>query len=174
VFNGYEIWKPDVEKCGKYRLTNMKGSACGRCMKTCPFNSEDLVAYEQRLWQAIQQPESRRHLIEHDDRTGGGERNPVKRWWWDLEIVDGVAVAPVAGVNEHDLSPGRDERLAAAQKIAVFPPHLQPRVGTTLATVVPLERAAGLKAAKEAQEAQEAQPPQVQDPAALKPSPDRR
>jgi hypothetical protein len=27
---GYEIWKPDVEKCGKYRLTNMKGSACGR------------------------------------------------------------------------------------------------------------------------------------------------
>ena len=171
VFNGYEIWKPDVEKCGKYRLTNMKGSACGRCMKTCPFNSEDLVAYEQRLWQAIQQPESRRHLIEHDDRTGGGERNPVKRWWWDLEIVDGVAVAPVAGVNEHDLSPGRDERLAAAQKIAVFPPHLQPRGGTTLATVVPLERAAGLKAAKEAQEAQ---PPQVQDPAALKPSPDRR
>jgi hypothetical protein len=56
----------------------------------------------------------------------------------------------------------------------VFPPHLQPRGGTTLATVVPLERAAGLKAAKEAQEAQEAQPPQVQDPAALKPSPDRR
>ncbi len=23
MFNGYEIWKPDVEKCGKYRLTNM-------------------------------------------------------------------------------------------------------------------------------------------------------
>ena len=61
-----------------------------------------------------------------------------------------MAIAPVAGVNERNLSPGRDERLAAAQKIAVFPPHLQPRGGTTLATVVPLERAAGLKAAKEA------------------------
>jgi ferredoxin len=155
VFNGYEIWKPDVEKCGKYRLTNMKGSACGRCMKTCPFNSEDLVEHEQRLWQAIERPEARRHLIEQDDRIGGGERNLVKRWWWDLEIVDGVARAPVAGVNERDLSPGRDERLAAAQKIAVFPPHLQPRGGTTLATVVPLERAAGLRAAQEAQEAQE-------------------
>jgi ferredoxin len=196
VFNGYEIWKPDVEKCGKYRLTNMKGSACGRCMKTCPFNSEDLVAYEQRLWQAIEDAgspqgaggarprppegeeedlgaarrllESRRRFIEQDDRMGGGERNPVKRWWWDLEIVGGVVQAPVAGVNERDLSPGREDRLAAAQKIAVFPPHLQPRGGTTLATVVPLERAAGLRAS------QEAQPPQVQDPAALKPSPDRR
>jgi len=34
MFNGYEIWKPDVEKCGRYRLSNAKGSACGRCMKT--------------------------------------------------------------------------------------------------------------------------------------------
>ena len=149
IFNGYEIWKPDVEKCGKYRLTNMKGSACGRCMKTCPFNSEDLVEHEHRLWQAIESAAARRDLIEHDDRTGGGERNPVKRWWWDLEIVDGVARGPVAGVNERDLEPGRETRLAPAQKIAVFPPRLQPRGGTTLATVVPLDRAAGLLAAQD-------------------------
>ena len=38
MFNGYEIWKPDVERCTRYRLTNPKGSACGRCMKTCPLN----------------------------------------------------------------------------------------------------------------------------------------
>ena len=38
MFNGYEIWKPDVERCTRYRLTNSKGSACGRCMKTCPLN----------------------------------------------------------------------------------------------------------------------------------------
>ena len=38
MFNGYEIWKPDVERCTRYRLTNARGSACGRCMKTCPIN----------------------------------------------------------------------------------------------------------------------------------------
>lgn len=151
VFNGYEIWKPDVEKCGKYRLTNMKGSACGRCMKTCPFNREDLAESDRLLWAAIEHPESRRHLIDHDDRTGGGQRNPVKRWWWDLEMVDGVAQAPVAGVNERDLEPGREARLAPAQKIAVFPPHLQPAGGTTMSTVVPLDRAAGLAAARAAE-----------------------
>ena len=38
MFNGYEIWKPDVERCTRYRVTNPGGSACGRCMKTCPLN----------------------------------------------------------------------------------------------------------------------------------------
>ncbi|MEQ8696239.1 MAG: reductive dehalogenase domain-containing protein, partial [Bauldia litoralis] len=38
MFNGYEIWKPDAERCTRYRLTNSKGAACGRCMKTCPLN----------------------------------------------------------------------------------------------------------------------------------------
>ena len=143
MFNGYEIWKPDVEKCGRYRLTNMKGSACGRCMKTCPYNREDLAESERLLWLSIEVPGARRALAEHDDRAGGGGRNPAKRWWFDLEIVDGIAVAPAAGVNERDLSPGREDKLAAGQKLAFFPPHLQPAGGTTLAQPVPLDRAAG-------------------------------
>ena len=149
-FNGYEIWKPDVEKCGKYRLTNMKGSACGRCMKTCPYDREDLAASQALLWRAIASAEGRRELIAHDERTRAGGRNPVKRWWFDLEIIDGVAVAPRAGTNERELEPGREHRLAPTQKIAIFPPSLQPQGGTTMATVVPLERSAGLAAAAQA------------------------
>ena len=133
MFNGYEIWKPDVEKCGKYRLTNMKGSACGRCMKTCPYNREDLVESERLLWLSIDVPASRRQLIAHDDSSGGGQRNAVKRWWFDLEIVDGVAVAPPGGANERDLDPSRTDKLAKAQKLAFYPPALQPPGGTTLA-----------------------------------------
>jgi ferredoxin len=145
MFNGYEIWKPDVEKCGRYRLTNAKGSACGRCMKTCPYNREDLVESETLLWLSIQVPESRRALIEYDDASGGGQRNPVKRWWFDLEIVDGVAVKPAA-TNERDLDFGRAEKLAKTQKLAFFPPELQPKGGTTLKEVVPIDREAGLAA----------------------------
>jgi ferredoxin len=151
MFNGYEIWKPDVEKCGKYRLTNMKGSACGRCMKTCPYNREDLVEADRLLWLSIEVPASRRQLIDHDDASGGGVRNPVKRWWFDLEIIDGVVQVPAAGTHARDLSPGRDAKLAAAQKLAFFPPALQPAGGTTLATTVPLDRAAGLAAAAAAE-----------------------
>jgi ferredoxin len=150
MFNGYEIWKPDVEKCGKYRLTNMKGSACGRCMKTCPYNREDLVESERLLWLSIDDPATRRQLIEHDDSSrdagGGGQRNPVKRWWFDLEIVDGVAGKPQAGVHERDLDLSRTAKLAATQKLAFFPPALQPAGGTTMATVSPIDRQAGLAA----------------------------
>jgi len=148
MFNGYEIWKPDVEKCGKYRLTNMKGSACGRCMKTCPYNREDLVESERLLWLSINVPASRQQLIDYDDRIGAGVRNPVKRWWFDLEITDGAAVAPIAGVNERDLTLAlaRQDKLAAGQKLAFFPPALQPAGGTTLQTVVPVDRQAGLAA----------------------------
>ena len=38
-----------------------------------------------------------------DDRLGYGNRNPVKRWWLDLELVDGKAQIP-AGTNERDLT----------------------------------------------------------------------
>jgi len=145
MFNGYEIWKPDVEKCGRYRLTNAKGSACGRCMKTCPYNREDLVESEKLLWLSIEVPASRRALIDYDDAIGGGARNPVKRWWFDLEIVDGVAVKPAAA-NERDLDLGRGEKLAKTQKLAFFPPELQPKGGTTLKEVVPIDREAGLAA----------------------------
>ncbi len=47
-----------------------------------------------------------------DDRTGYGARNPVKKWWFDLEIVDGVCVSAEANQRELDLerasAPGRD------------------------------------------------------------------
>ncbi|MFN0159708.1 MAG: Fe-S protein [Burkholderiales bacterium] len=150
MFNGYEIWKPDVEKCGKYRLTNMKGSACGRCMKTCPYNREDLVESDRLLDLSIRVPSARRALIDYDDSIGGGIRNPVKRWWFDLEIVDGVCVTP-RGANERDLDLGRGDKLAREQKLAFYPPSVQPAGGTTVADVVPLDRVAGQKAYAEAE-----------------------
>jgi ferredoxin len=145
MFNGYEMWKPDVEKCGRYRLANDKGSACGRCMKTCPYNREDLVESERLLWLSIEVPQSRRALIEYDDASGGGSRNLVKRWWFDLEIVGREVVKP-RGTNERDLDLGRAEKLAKTQKLAFFPPDLQPPGGTTLKTSVSIDRAAGLAA----------------------------
>ena len=141
MFNGYETWKPDVAKCAGYRVTNPKGSACGRCMKTCPWNAEGLLVHRAWLWVAMHVPPARRLLARLDDWIGHGRRNPVKRWWFDLEWVDGVAVAPRAGTNERDLQVDRvlkPEEL----RLAVFPPDLLPPPGATGA--VPVDRRAGL------------------------------
>ncbi len=150
MFNGYEIWKADVEKCTKYRVTNMKGSACGRCMKMCPWNREDTTEAEAWMWRAIAERQAARALAEEDDARGNGARNPVKRWWFDLEVIDGVAVHPAAGVNERDLDFGR-MRLAEKQKLAMFPADLQPTGGTTISQVVPVDREAGLRMYEQAE-----------------------
>jgi len=156
MYNGYEIWKPDVERCAKYRLTNLRGSACGRCMKTCPYNREDLEESRRLLWLAIDHPEQHPWLIAHDDEIGAGAINGVKRWWFDLEIIDGVALRPPGGTNRRGLEPDRGAKLAGVQKLAVFPPELHPPVGTPVSVAVPVDRAAGLRAAAAAEDPKEA------------------
>jgi len=94
---------------------------------------------------SIRVPSARRALIDFDDQIGAGMRNPVKRWWLDLEIINGVCVTP-GGVNERDLDLDRTHKLAQTQKLAFFPPNLQPPLGTTASSTVPLDREAGLKA----------------------------
>ena len=53
MYNGYEIWKSDAEKCARYRITNAAGGMCGRCMKTCPWNLEGLFAESGFRWLAM-------------------------------------------------------------------------------------------------------------------------
>ncbi len=103
MFNGYEMWKPDVERCTRYRLTNARGAACGRCMKTCPYNQEGLLWQRALLELAVRVPAARRAIARMDDWLGHGKRNLVKKWWADVEMVHGLAQAPRAGANARDL-----------------------------------------------------------------------
>ena len=115
MFNGYEIWKPDVERCTTYRVTNPKGSACGRCMKTCPLNkvvtTDGALLHRVGTWLGVHARGLKKWLAplaaNLDDRLGYGTRNGVKRWWLDLELVDGKVVVP-RGTNERDLDLNRD------------------------------------------------------------------
>jgi epoxyqueuosine reductase QueG len=77
MYNGYEIWKSDAEKCARYRLTNSAGGMWQRCMKTCPWNLEGLFAEAPFRWLAMKAPGSARALA---DRLGRGSINPVKKW----------------------------------------------------------------------------------------------
>jgi reductive dehalogenase len=122
MFNGYEMWKPDVERCTRYRVTNPHGSACGRCMKTCPYNHEGLLAHRMLLWAAIRLPWTRPWIVRLDDAIGNGAINPVKTWWTDLEIVDGKIVPP-KGTNRRNLSVGK---AAKPQEIAYYPAAAMP------------------------------------------------
>ncbi|MGI9228611.1 MAG: Fe-S protein [Gammaproteobacteria bacterium] len=115
MFNGYEIWKPDVERCARYRVTNQRGLACGRCMKTCPLNKvinwDGPLATQIASWCGVNarwlKPLLVPIAVKLDDWLGHGVRNPMKKWWLDLEIVDGVCVHPTKGVSQRDLNVNR-------------------------------------------------------------------
>jgi len=133
MFNGYEMWKPDAERCARYRLTNARGSACGRCMKTCPLNkivtADGPLAERMASWCGINarwlKPLLVPIAVRLDDVLGKGRRNPVKKWWFDLEVIDGVCVEPVKGINQRDLN--LDHRIdPTKQRMAYYMADMMP------------------------------------------------
>ena len=126
MFNGYEIWKSDSQKCASYRITAQGGAMCGRCMKTCPWNLEGLFADSAFRWIAMNMPSSAPVLAKMDDLAGRGGLNPVKKWWWDLEWdPDGAYLPTKHPVNARDLQTDLDLKYED-QTLAVYPAHLAP------------------------------------------------
>lgn len=95
IFNGYETWKPDSERCTMYRATNIKGSACGRCVKTCPLSKDTTwdgpLHHRVGSWLGINamwlKPVLAPIAIWLDDVLGNGNPNDAKKWWLDLEVM---------------------------------------------------------------------------------------
>ncbi|MCT8159587.1 reductive dehalogenase [Pseudoruegeria sp. SHC-113] len=145
MFNGYEIWKSDSQKCTTYRVSQKNGAMCGRCMKTCPWNLEGLFAEAPFRWLASHAPGLAKPLAKLDDALGKGEINQAKKWWWDLEMVDDGAYRPSAHpVNARALQ--KDLKLRFEdQTLAVYPAPLAP---PPYPWPFPMDREAGIAAYK--------------------------
>ena len=145
MFNGYEIWKSDSQKCTTYRITTEGGAMCGRCMKTCPWNLEGLFAEKPFRWLASNVPSAAPALAKLDDKLGNGGLNEVKKWWWDLELKpDGGYKEPAKPVNRRDLQ--LDLKLKHEdQTLAVYPANLVP---WPWPYPFPMDREAGIQAYK--------------------------
>jgi len=146
MFNGYEIWKSDSQKCTTYRVGQKNGAMCGRCMKTCPWNLEGLFAEAPFRWAAMNFPGAAKALARLDDALGNGEINRTKKWWWDLEMVDdGAYRPPEQPPNERALSKTLDLKFED-QTLAVYPAPLAP---PPYAYPFPMDREAGIRAYQE-------------------------
>jgi reductive dehalogenase len=143
MFNGYEIWKSDSQKCATYRITTQGGAMCGRCMKTCPWNLEGLFAEAPFRWAASHIPSAAPLLARLDDAVGNGGLNEVKKWWWDIELAQDGAYRPTpTPVNRRDLQTDLDLRYED-QTLAVYPAELAP---PPWPYPFPMDREAGIAA----------------------------
>ncbi|MBM2575195.1 4Fe-4S dicluster domain-containing protein [Jannaschia sp. Os4] len=143
MFNGYEIWKSDSQKCATYRITTEGGAMCGRCMKTCPWNLQGIFAEKPFRWAAMKMPRLAPALQRLDDALGRGGIDPSKKWWWDLELQPDGGYAPTdKPVNARGISPGLEVR-AEDQTMAVYPAPLTPPPAPY---PYPMDREAGIAA----------------------------
>ncbi len=143
MFNGYEIWKSDSQKCTTYRITTLGGAMCGRCMKTCPWNLEGIFKEKPFRWTAMNIPKMAPALAKLDDIVGNGGLNPVKKWWWDLEINEDGGYRPTKeAVNQRDLQTDLVLKFED-QTLAVYPAPLAP---PPYPYPFPMDREAGIEA----------------------------
>ena len=141
MYNGYEIWKSDAEKCARYRITNAAGGMCGRCMKTCPWNLEGLLADSGARWLAMNLPSLAPTLAALDDRLDRGTINPVKTWWWDIEL-DRASGRYVRAAQTHRRGLQKDLSLRYQdQTLAVYPADTMP---PPYPVAHPVDREAGI------------------------------
>lgn len=142
MYNGYEIWKSDAEKCARYRITNQGGAMCGRCMKTCPWNLEGLFSEAAFRWVAMKVPQAAKWIAALDDKLGRGGINPIKKWWWDTEIDRATGQHKKArttharGVNTQLDLKYEDQTLAVYPADVMPPPYPVPH---------PVNREAGIE-----------------------------
>lgn len=168
MFNGYETWKPDSERCTMYRATNHKGSGCGRCIKVCPLSKDTSwdgpILHRIGSWLGIHALWAKRLLapiaIWLDDRLGNG--NPVddKKWWMDLEVMGASSfrydpanyVEPAKDANRPSIDPAK--KVNPDRGIAHYPASTLPP--PDLFGPYPTDRKEGLRLAAEAETPDEA------------------
>lgn len=108
MFNGYERWPTDVEKCTKQRCGNKKGSGCGVCVAVCPWNKPFTPFHRLVQWTMMHVPVARRFGVWGDQLLGYDKPDVKNKWWFDLEDVDGRMVVPkYAGDRGNHKDPGR-------------------------------------------------------------------
>ena len=130
-------------------------------MKTCPLNKvvtcEGSLLERVASWCGINarflKPALVPLAVNIDDWLGNGARNPAKKWWFDLEVIDNVCVDPVKGVNQRELSLGHEVD-PTKQKIAYYLASMMPVPNNLESQVV--DRKAALAKAYEIESPQSA------------------
>lgn len=168
IFNGYETWKPDSERCTMYRATNLKGSACGRCVKVCPLSKDTTMdgplLHQAGSWLGVNamwlKPVLAPIAIWLDDVLGYGNPVDAKKWWLDLEVMGKRTfrydpenyTVEAKGANRPMIDPKKKPREDG--NIAYFPASTLPP--PDFFGPAPTDRKLGLKIAAEAESVEQA------------------
>jgi reductive dehalogenase len=96
VYNGYDRWPTDVKKCTSMRVGNQRGTSCGTCITVCPWN-KPYTPLHRAVGVMVRRSSLARSLaVWADDLLGYGKPDAGKKWWYDLEDIEGNGIFQAA------------------------------------------------------------------------------
>ena len=92
IYNGYETWKLDTQRCASYNFTHKNGTLCNRCVKSCPWSHPATWQHNLVRRLVIRSSLARQAAIWASTRGGPVTGRPEDQWWFDLEYDHGQLV----------------------------------------------------------------------------------
>ncbi len=96
MYNGYETWKLDEQRCCSFSLLNKNGTICETCVKVCPWTNPH--SWTHKLFPlGLEHSSLATKLAIKFDRSHCPDKPDKKgKWWFDLEEVDGKLRIPLS------------------------------------------------------------------------------
>lgn len=88
MYNGYETWKLDTERCASFNFTNKNGTMCNRCVKACPWSNPPTWSHNLVRGMVTRSRLAQRIAIRASYLTGIGKHSPEDQWWFDIAYED--------------------------------------------------------------------------------------
>jgi reductive dehalogenase len=84
MYNGYETWKLNEQRCASFSILNKKGTICNRCVKVCPWSNPP-TGYHNLVRRAVQHSSLAASIAIKASRLTGREKaHNEDKWWFDL------------------------------------------------------------------------------------------
>jgi reductive dehalogenase len=85
LYNGYETWKLNEQRCASYSVSNKNGTICNLCVKVCPWTR--LLTWKQNLfrWAVGRSSFTRKLALRSIKRPIRSGPRQDKKWWFDLQ-----------------------------------------------------------------------------------------
>jgi reductive dehalogenase len=84
IYNGYETWKLDTQRCASYNFTKKTGTLCNRCVKSCPWSQPQTWPHNLVRSLVSRSKLARWGAVKAAQLLDFGADHPDDKWWFDL------------------------------------------------------------------------------------------
>lgn len=85
MYNGYETWKLDTQRCASFNFLNSNGTMCNRCVKSCPWSNPTTWPHNLVRSTVMRSRLAQQIAIRGAKLLGQNQGHLEDKWWFDME-----------------------------------------------------------------------------------------